>query len=163
MERHEITRQRRRVRIGDVVEIQTAKGLAYAQYTHDVPRYGALIRVLPGFHERRPSSFAALVEQREQFVVFFPLGAAVWRRIFVIAANEPVPEAAQHFPLFRCAGAINRNGKVLNWWLWDGNREWRVDSLTLEQRRHPEAEIWNDTLLIKRIEEGYTPEKDFAK
>ena len=36
-------------RFGDVIEIATDKGLAYAQYTHEEPRfYGSLIRVLPG-------------------------------------------------------------------------------------------------------------------
>jgi ribosomal protein L34E len=71
---------RRRPRIGDVIEIETPKGLAYAQYTykHDTPpRYGALLRVLPGLYEARPSDFSDLVQQDERFYVFFPLGSLV--------------------------------------------------------------------------------------
>jgi hypothetical protein len=43
---------RKRPRIGDVVEISTPRGLAYAQFTHKhvtPPKFGALIRVAPGF------------------------------------------------------------------------------------------------------------------
>jgi len=44
----------RRVKIGDIIEIPTSKGLAYAQYTHNHkqrPHFGALIRVLDGLFE----------------------------------------------------------------------------------------------------------------
>jgi hypothetical protein len=40
-----------RLKLGDIVEIKTAKGFAYAQYVnfHDrPPRYGTLMRILPG-------------------------------------------------------------------------------------------------------------------
>jgi hypothetical protein len=40
----------RPARIGDVVEIPTARGLAYAHLTHKAPIYGHLIRVVEGFH-----------------------------------------------------------------------------------------------------------------
>ena len=48
---------RKRPRIGDVFEIETPKGLAYAQFTYNYkepPVYGVLIRVLPGLYESRP-------------------------------------------------------------------------------------------------------------
>ena len=62
-----------RPRLGDVIEIETPKGLAYAQYTHehrDPPRYGSLLRILPGIYSQRPSDFAALVAEEERFSVF---------------------------------------------------------------------------------------------
>ena len=45
---------RKRPRIGDVVEISTPRGLAYAQFTHKhdaPPKFGALIRVAPGYYD----------------------------------------------------------------------------------------------------------------
>jgi hypothetical protein len=51
-------------------------------------------------------------------------------------------------------------GKVKVWWLWDGEREWQVGELTEEQRGLSFREVWNDTLLIERIESGWTPETD---
>ena len=34
-----------RLKIGDIVEIETSKGNVYAQYTHKHKQYGALLRV----------------------------------------------------------------------------------------------------------------------
>lgn len=151
----------KRVRPGDVVEIQTRAGLAYVQYTHEHETFGALVRVLPGFHRSRPSDFGPTVRQKERFTVFFPLQAAISRGIVQIAGHEDVPDHARDFPLFRAAGNVDfRTGRVLDWWLWDGEREWRVGQLTPEQWQLPAREIWNDTMLVHRIEAGWTPDQD---
>jgi hypothetical protein len=152
--------ERIRPRIGDVIEIETPKGLAYALYTHEhreQPRYGSLLRVLPGLHRERPSDFARLVEEDERFSVFFPLGAALNRRIVRIVANEEIPKAKRSFPTFRSREVSN--GIAGPWWIWEGKKE------RLARRRDkwtPRAlhEIWNDTLLIERIASGWTPEDD---
>lgn len=146
--------------IGDLIEIPTARGLAYAQYTHKKEQWGALIRVLPGFHASRPPDLEAVARQEEAFSTFFPLNAAVARGIFKTVGKAAVPPRAQKFPLFRAAGGIDREGRVLNWFLWDGEREWRIDGLTDEQRRLPIRGVWTDLLLIQRIEEGWTPATD---
>jgi hypothetical protein len=146
--------QRKRPQIGDVIEIETPRGLAYAQYTHEhrePPRFGSLLRVLPGLFATTPSDFTDLVAQEERFSVFFPLGAALNRGIFRIVANEPVPEAKRRFPIF---GALSGDGTM---WLWDGRREWKSRS---GRERTPRALLatWNDTLLIERTaDEGWTP------
>jgi hypothetical protein len=145
--------ERIRPQIGDVIEIETARGLAYAQYSHehrDPPRMGSLLRVLPGLYETRPAQFAPLVEQEEQFWVFFPLGAAARGQLVRIVANEPLPDPKRPFPVFR---ARNASGP---WWMWDGKREWRArpgDPWTPRALRS----TWNDTMLIERIAEGWTP------
>src|SRR5260370_663958 len=76
------------VRIGDVIEIPTGRGLAYAQYCLRKERWGALLRILPGFHQTRPSDLSQVVAQKERFVIFFPLQAAVNRKIFEVVANH---------------------------------------------------------------------------
>jgi hypothetical protein len=152
-----------RLKIGDIVEITTGKGLAYAHYTHKHhthPRYGALLRVFGKLHGVRPSDFTELARNRPAFMCFFPLGAAVNRGIVSIVGNVVVPLEAQAFPTFR-AGVIDPSTrKVKVWWLWDGEKEWRVGEITAEQRRLPIRGVWNDTLLIERIESGWTPETD---
>lgn len=151
----------KRVKIGDIVEIRTAKGLAYAQFTHKHKMWGALLRILPGFFEQRPADFLPVVEQAESFVIFFPLQAAINREIFEIVGNEAVPVAAQAFPVFRGAGHIDRQGKIHNWYLWDGVKDGPLFThLTDELRKLPKLQSWNDTLLVQRIEEGWTPEND---
>jgi len=153
----------KRIHIGDIVEIPTAKGLRYAQFSHEhaqPPRYGALIRVLPRFFQSRPGDFSELVRQPETFVTFFPLQAAVNRKIFAVVGNCPVPDFAKPFPLFRSGVVDPATRKVKVWWLWDGEKEWKVGDITLEQRKLPLRGIWNDTLLIERIESGWTPSND---
>jgi hypothetical protein len=145
---------RKRPQIGDVIEIETPRGLAYAHYTHehrDPPRSGSLLRVLPGLFETRPDDFGHLVSLDERFSVFFPLGAATNRGIVRIVATEPIPEAKRLFPIF---GQLSGDGHF--WWLWDGKREWKARS---DKKATPRAlwEVWNDTLLIERIAEGWTP------
>jgi hypothetical protein len=153
---------KKRPHIGDVVEIKTSKGLANAQYTHEhtePPRYGSLLRVLPGIHAVRPDSFTDLVGETEQFVVFFPLVAAVKGAIVEIVGHEEVPEWAVPFPVFR-NGLPDREGKIHEWWLWDGQKQWKVGNLTSEMRSFPQEEVVNDTRLIEMIETGYRAEDD---
>ena len=156
---NEMTRKTK-IKPGDVIEITTKKGLAYAQYVLRNSEMGALIRVLPGFHETRPITFSEVVARPERFVTFLPLQAAIQRDIFKIIANEPVPEQSRKLPLFRARGHIDREGFVHDWRLWDGEKSIRIGKLGPEQRKLPIKEIWNDTLLIERIEEGWTPEQE---
>lgn len=154
---------RKRPRPGDVIEIHTPKGLAYAQYTHKTQRYGALLRILPGLYAERPAEFSSLVEQAERFLVFFPLGTACSRGIVAVVAEEVIPERARQLPLFR-TGIADTHGNVRVWYLRKGEEEWRVDQLTPAQRELPiDPGIWNDTLLIERIANGWTPsERDLV-
>lgn len=146
--------------MGDVIEINTPKGLAYAHYTHKhdaPPKYGALLRVLPGLYRTRPKDFSEIVKLEAQFIVFFPLGAACNRGIVHVVANEPIPDNARLFPIFR-NGIANREGRIETWWLWDGEREWKIGQLMPGMEKYPLLEVWNDTLLIERIIEGWRHE-----
>jgi hypothetical protein len=152
----------KKIKIGDVIEIPTKFGNAYAQFAHyhkEPPRFGALLRVIPGYFDERPKSLGEIVAQKESFWAFFPLQAAVNRNIFSIVANEPVPPHAQRFPFFRAGNRNPRTGRVDKWWLWDGVKAWKLDKLNDEQLDLPIKAIWNDTLLISRIEQGWTPRK----
>jgi hypothetical protein len=153
-----------RPRIGDVIEIPTPKGLAYAQFTHKhdaPPRYGALLRVLPGIFPERPSDFSELVRQRPVFMTFFPLGAACNRGIVHVVASEPIPPHSSGFPIFRNSQRDRTGKRAGSWFLWDGQREWRVESLSEEKlREYPPLGVWNDTFLIERILAGWRHEQD---
>ena len=149
-----------RPRPGDIFEISTPRGLAYAQVTHHHPQYGALIRVLPGLFDARPASFDDLSGRPERFRAFFPLQAAVSRGLVTLVAHAPIPAGAQAFPTFRAGVVDPATGKVAVWWFWDGQREWRAGPLTDADRRMPIRGVWNDTLLVERIVSGWTPETD---
>jgi hypothetical protein len=150
-------------RIGDIVEIETCIGFAYALYTHrhnTPPRFGALLRIFDRLYKSRPEPIAQVIDNSVRFSTFFPLNAAIKRGIFEIVGNVTVPAHLQKFPTFR-SGHINpKTKREENWWLWDGQREWRVGQLTKEQCQLPIRGVWNDTLLVERIEQGWRPEID---
>lgn len=154
---------RKRPQIGDVVEIETPKGLAYAQYTFACKEpsvYGALIRVLPGLYDSRPSNFSELVREKERFFVFFPLGAACNRGIVKIVAYEEIPKGSRGIPLMRSSSRYrDKFGKMIeaDWWLWDGKEERRIGKLPEKYHDLSLRSIWNDTLLIERIVSGWRP------
>jgi hypothetical protein len=143
---------------GDIVEVRTSRGLAYAQLKHKHRTFGSLIRLIDGFHESRPSDLEALAAGCTRFVTFFPLGAAVRRGFVVIIGNASIPVDAKEFPVFRDGVADPKTKSVAIWWLWDGEKEWRVGTLTDQQKKYPIRAVWNDTLLVSRLESGWTPE-----
>jgi hypothetical protein len=150
----------RRVRVGDVLEIETPKGFAYAQFTHKHDQFGALIRVLPGVYGSRPASLEEIVNGPSAFVVFYPVGAAVSRQVARVVDNMPIPEHAREFPLFRCGTPDLTTKKVKTWWFWDGIESWPVGELTADQRKMPVRMLVNHTALVELITSAWAPERD---
>lgn len=150
----------KRVKIGDIFEIETTRGLAYAQCILKDKNWGELIRIIEGFYPARPESFRNLVNDEDKFVTFFPLQAAINQKIFQVVANEGIPEGAEDFSRYRKAGFRDREGKVKDWWIYDGKRKGNVFKLSPGEAKLPILQVINDTLLIERIEEDWTPEKD---
>ncbi len=150
----------KRARIGDIIEVATKRGLAYAQLTHVHGEFGALLRVFRGFHESRPQHLSELIRHDTQFQAFFPLQAAVNRKIVTVVGNEPISDRLKEFPVFRSGLPDPGSRTVSTWFLWDGHRSWRVGKLSPAQRKMPIRGIINDTLLIERIESGWTAESD---
>lgn len=146
--------------LGDIVEISTAKGLAYAHYTHEHPRYGSLLRVFDNLFEKQPTDFSSVVAGKVRFSTFFPLSAAINEGVFRVVHNCSVTDLNKLFPIFK-TGILNPDTKkVKNWWLWDGEKEWPVETLSTQQKKFPVRGIWNDTLLIARIEQEWKPEDE---
>jgi hypothetical protein len=113
---------------------------------------------MPGIYSERPANLSVVVRQKELFSTFFPLKAELERKqsVFEIVANEPIPEWAAAFPVFR-NGLPDRDGRIRDWWLWDGDKEWKVGTLTPEQTRmYPGLGIADDSALIQMIENGWT-------
>jgi len=153
----------KRPQIEDIIEIPTSKGLAYAQYTHQHPTHGGLIRVFDLLFETRPGSLSELVNQPVRFSTFFPVLAAVKKDIFKVVGNEKIAFQNQPFPIFRNGIQDPKTKKVAAWWFWNGEKEWKVGEISQEQRKMPIVGIWNDTMLVQRIEAGWTPSNDPIK
>lgn len=150
-------------RIGDLIEIRTAKGLSYALYSHqhtEPPRFGALLRVFDTVYHERPSELERVVNGTVRFSTFFPLSAAAAKGLVSIVGHVEVPKKLADFPVFRCGNVDPATGRVGIWSLWDGKESKRIGALTPEQRRLPIRAVWNDTLLREKIECGWRPEAD---
>jgi len=148
------------IRFGDIIEIPIRQGLAYAQYTHRVKPYGALIRVFETTRRQRPRDWAAMAVSPIAFSVFFPLNSAVRQKVVQVVGRTEVAAWNRALPVFRDGNPHPVTRKVDTWWLWDGEREWEVGTLTPEQRRMPILGVWDVVMLVARIEEGWRPELD---
>lgn len=143
--------------IGDMVAISTRRGWAVFQYIAKDRLLGCLIRVLENFWNEPPAAQDVATDEATAFYTFLPLNAALSRGLVLSIGNRALAASNPEFPLMRKRGQIARGGQVLNWWLWDGQRQWRVDKLTPDQGNLSIAEIVNDTLLIERLEKGWRP------
>lgn len=149
-----------RVKIGDVIEVPTKAGLYYAQYTHKSPLMGDLIRVFDRAYKERAVDLEEVVRDSVRFSTFIPLGEGVKQKVFNIVGNAVVAPQNRPFPVFRTAAPSMDPGKPKVWWLWDGDKEWKIGELPLEKKKLSIRSCWNDTLLITRLEEEWRPETD---
>ena len=147
----------RKINYGDIIEIPTANGLAYAQYTLRHEEYGALIRILDGFFQSRPQDFTGLVNRRHKFVTFFPLSAAVNLKIFNIVGHSDIPDKVQTFPLVNSEVPL-LDRKSRDEWQWGGDRLWRIGALSAEKLCSSRRELVNSASLALMIESGWTVE-----
>lgn len=148
------------VKPGDVFGISTAKGEAYLQFIIKNKLMGSAMRVLPGTYPEGEPDIVSLVKMETNFWIFFPLAAAIKSKIVRKVGLFDIPPHARQLPLFRSGVVDPQTGRIENWWLWDGENSRMVGSISQEQRKLPIKSIWNDTLLIERIEQGWSPEKD---
>lgn len=150
----------RRPKIGDVFELRVKDGFAYIQYSHKhtiPPRFGTLVRVLPGVFAERPQDVSAIVNSREVFFQFIWLAHDVRAGNLTFLGNFELPVWCSDFPLFR-DGIINpKTGAVHQWWLWDGSKEWMIKELTDAQRHLSLRRICDIEFLRDLIDTGWTP------
>ncbi|HEV2953573.1 MAG TPA: ribonuclease E inhibitor RraB [Candidatus Dormibacteraeota bacterium] len=147
------------VKVGDLIEIRTNQGLAYAHVTHLVKGHGGpLIRVLEGFWGTRPVDLSALISSGTRFYTFFPVAPAVRQDMVTLIGNIPVEEPYVRFPLLRAFGPLPPMVPKVVWWLWDGEEEWRVGELTNDQRLLSIRSVIGFPLLVERIETGWRPQ-----
>lgn len=149
----------KRPNIGDVIEIDTGQGFAYAHYSHKHKLWGYLLRVYSRLYLERPSDLAAAVAREPTFHTFFPLGSFVLRGVVVAVGHVPLSEEAKKFPRFR-NGNPDLSGKVRGWSIWDGEHSVHVGPATDEVRKMSQLGLCDGVFLIDQVLTGYTPETD---
>jgi hypothetical protein len=142
-----------------VFSIPTARGLAYFQYVDRIKPHGALIRVLSGVFREAPFDVGQLAAGPERFWVFVPLGAMVRRGLISAVGHAEIPTEARGFPLMKLPAAAP-SWEADEWWLWNGDKEWRTGRTDPLLKTASPRETWNDTLLAHRIASGWSPADD---
>jgi len=155
----------KRIKFGDIIEIKTSKGYGYMQYTHKDSMLGNLVRVFKGIYIKPLEDLQVLEDKEIQFTTFFPLQTAVNQNIVTVIANKKVRKDLQPFPLLKSMLAQDKETwKAKSWELWDGEKVIGLirPPLTQEQINLPISEVINDTLLIERIDSGWTTKLDLS-
>lgn len=151
----------RRLKFGDILEVETKHGLAYIQYVHRNEMMGWLVRGIEGFYDTRPPDLEELTGQPDLFLTFIYLYADVKDGHLTYVGPAQVPDHLKEFPLFRCS-LRQLTGEFISWWLWDGDDEWEVGkTLTPEQQKLPlHTGIWTFGLLQALLEKQWRPGPD---
>lgn len=150
----------KRIKVGDIVEIKTSKGYAYAQYVMKDKQWGALLRVKEPIFSEPQTEFEGIVSGDERFITFYPLQASINQGIFRIAGNLEVPYDRGEVSVWRAVGFRDRKGKILDWWIVKGEQETPTKRLSRAQKKLPIQEVINDTELIRRIEQNWKAEDE---
>lgn len=149
-----------KIKVGDIFEIKTPKGNAYLHYVYKDNLTGDLIRILPGTYAVTPSEteLLNLAQAKELYVVFFPLAYAYKQGIVQKVGSYGIDNFIR--PRYMRTKHMVR-GEFLGWHIVDTSTWQRqlVKKLTSDQLKLNPWGLWNDTLLVERITEGWMPEK----
>lgn len=109
--------------LGDILEVRTAKGLAYLQVALRNATFGEFVRILPGIFSERPGDLEMLAKKDATFSTFFPASYATGEGLLEKIGHADVPENDQVLPLMRMGVDRDGSGSILSWSLFDGEKQ----------------------------------------
>ncbi|MFV0322167.1 MAG: Imm26 family immunity protein [Alphaproteobacteria bacterium] len=153
--------KRKTVKIGDIFQILTSKGVCYGQIINKSKKWGYVVAIFREFFDKTPKDFTEIVSKEPQLITCFVINYAVREGLFALVDNVPVSNHLKEFPIFKGTNFFKGNDTM--WFFWDGDKEWRVHRpLTEEEKKYPEGpSLPSAPLLIERIETNYRVERDY--
>ncbi|WP_291529132.1 hypothetical protein [Bacteroides sp. UBA939] len=147
----------KRIKLGDIFEINTPEGKAYLHYIYRDESLGELIRVLPGLYVERPTDFNELAASKEMYMIFFPLPASYRGKMVELVGYYPADKFGM--PKYMREELIIR-GEFLGWYIINIRTRQRklVKTLTKEQKELSSWGTWNGAFLIEMLTNGWTLE-----
>ncbi len=139
---------------GDIVEIETSKGLAFVQLTHTHPSYPPVVKFLKGPYEKRPDNVTSLVSG-EGPMAMVPLSGVLEKlglkhnRV----GNVEIPRSEQAFPIFRMP-IRGKQGEIIYWWFWDGQGLTFSSELMEQQENLPLREVMSSSRFLEQLSIG---------
>jgi hypothetical protein len=130
-------------------------GFAVGLVTYDVPKVGALVWIADPTFDEEPTLELVREIRCWRWPVFFPLEAAIRRRIVEPVGIVPVPQGLQELPVMRSRDG--RGGWILVKFV-DGAAQ---PSGVATDRAIPRYSVVNDTMLKEMIVSGWQPTDDW--
>jgi hypothetical protein len=152
----------RRIRLkpGAVLELRTRRGLAYLQYVGKHLDYGDVIRVLSGFHKKRPSDLVSLAASAGYYAFYPARPSANAAFVEVISNSVPLPAGVGIPDELRRRGMIDTDGTTLAWIIERKGVESVHKTLTKAERELPVVSVWSHDLLLKYVIEEWVPHQE---
>jgi hypothetical protein len=147
------------LRIGDLVSIRSKHGVALVHYVCRDAFYGHAIYVYSVWHKTLQQALRTPLPNG--YLTFYPAQSATLQGLAKIVASAPLPKGIQLPIRHRRAGASNRQGDVLAWFIVAADGVERMKRrLTDADRQLPIAAIWGHQYLKDRITERWRPEQE---
>lgn len=148
-----------RVQDGDLFSIPVGKGFGLFQQVTHLKSVGAMIRVLDGVHVQLPRDLETSVSISEGFITFFPLTAALEKKVVSPLGRFSLPQSFKVPVTFRIYNFDSRTGKR-DWWITDGKKDVHVGELSKDQKKLPILETINAQALVEMILRGRKAEDE---
>ena len=129
-------------------------GFAVGIVTHSIERVGQLVWIAEPTFDDEPTLDQVREIKDWRWPVFFPLGAAIRRRLVNSLGVVPVPAKIQKFPLLR--SNAGRGWNLVKF--VDGSSR---PAGPAKDASIPIYRIVNDTMLKEQIVSGWRPEKEW--
>jgi hypothetical protein len=142
----------KKVRFGDVFELETSRGRVYYQYTHEHP-FGSVVRVLPGFYQERPPDLARIIAGRDMLLLLSPVGIDLRNHRIALVENFPIPAHAAQMPTFRALLPGSIGARTPSWILDTGGAPRPIADQN-EANNFPTLEISGANALRKLLEQN---------
>lgn len=144
----------RKIKIGDIFEVPTEKGLAYLHYVYMDASAGHLLRVLPGLFNETPANLEELVAAKESYWIHYPLVEAYKQNLVKTVGSY----SANKFKKPKCMRSQHIiKDDFIGWHIIDTDTWQRelVENLTEAQKSLSPWGVWNHTLLVERLTTGW--------
>jgi hypothetical protein len=147
----------KKYKFGDIFYIKNKKTTVVIQFVEDHKTFGSLVRVLSKHKGKiKQISDIQLDLEKELFVLFFPLAAAIQRKIAVFLTNDSKFKFT--IPRYMRSEHYTKNDGFTGWEIHDlqESKMHVVKSLDKETIKFSPWGIWNDTLLLEVAESEWS-------
>ena len=149
---------KRKLTLGDVLKIETSKGIAYIQYVQS-PLNSNEIEMTKVFYKLHSEPICIndkFISDNENdfFFLSFPVKAAEKKGILNFVDNVPLNKNFQAPIHFRTENPFGKGWNIVDKSL-DKYVETGLLNLTEEQKKLSPWGVWNDTLLAENLENGW--------